>query len=477
MAKTFSFLAVGFVLITAFRCSPPETVVQRYDLVVEGGRVMDPESGLDAVCNLGIQGGRVEEISTNPLEGERIIAARGLVVVPGFIDLHAHGQSEEAFRLMVQDGVTSAFELEVGTGDVSTWYREREEGQILNYGVSIGHIPVRMKVMGDRGGLVPSGPGGSKSATEEQIAEMERLIQEGLGQGAVAVGFGLAYTPAATAAEFETMLRIVAEHGTSAHIHVRGVSSLSRIPTLEGVNEAIAGAAATGASLHVVHVNSSGGAAIAEFLTTIEQARGRGQDVTTEAYPYEAGMTMLESALFDDWESWKEDRFSSLQWVATGERLTRETFIQNRKEGGGVIIHSRTEEMTRTAIENPLTIIASDGIIGHPRISGTYSKVLGKYVRDQAALTLMEALRKMTIEPAQRLAGYVPTMQKKGRLSVGADADITIFDAATVMDRSTYTNPAVPSDGIAYVLVNGVLVVEAGELVPDTRPGRAIRAP
>ena len=103
--------------------------------------------------------------------------------------------------------------------------------------------------------------------------------------------------------------------------------------------------------------------------------------------------------------------------------------------------------------------------------------MLGKYVRDEGALTLMEALRKMTIEPARRLAGYVPAMQKKGRLSVGADADITIFDSEAVMDRSTYTRPDVPSEGIAYVLVNGVLVVESGELVPDTRPGRAIRAP
>ncbi len=377
MRKTIFWSVASLVVLVLFGCTPPETTVERYDLVVQGGRVMDPESGLDAVRNLGIRDGRIAEISASTLVGERTVVATDLVVAPGFIDLHAHGQSEEVFRLMAQDGVTTAFELEVGTGDVSAWYREREGGQILNYGVSIGHIPVRMKVMGDSGTFLPSGPGGSERATDEQRAEMERLIEEGLGQGAVAVGFGLVYTPAATTAEFESMLRIAADHGASAHIHVRGGSSLaSPSGALEGLKEAIAAAAATGASLHVVHANSSGGASIVEFLRTIEQARSRGQDVTTEAYPYEAGMTMIESALFDDWESWEDDRFPRLQWAETGERLTRDTFARYRTEGGGIIIHSRTEDMTRTAVFSPLTMIASDGFLvdgrGHPRTSGSY---------------------------------------------------------------------------------------------------------
>ncbi len=473
MTRTISYSIVGFVAIALVACAPPETTIEPYDLVVQGGRVMDPESGLDAVRNLGIRAGRIEDISENTLEGGRVIDATGLVVAPGFIDLHAHGQSEESFALMVRDGVTSAFELEVGTGDVAGWYGEREGGQILNYGVSIGHIPVRMAVMGDSGDLLPSGPGGSEPATAEQIAEMKRLIEEGLTQGALAVGFGLAFTPAATTAEFETMLQIAADYGASAHIHVRD--------GVDGVNEAIDSAANTGASLHVVHANSTGGAFTAEFLGAIEQALSNGQDITTEAYPYEAGMMEIESAMFDDLESAEDDLFPIVQWAETGERLTRESFARYRAQGGLVIIHNRTEDMTRTAIENPLTMIASDGYIrdgrGHPRTSGTYSKVLGKYVREESVLTLMDALRRMTIEPARRLEGYVPAMEKKGRLTVGADADITIFDPATVIDRSTYMNPTLPSDGIPYVFVNGVLVVEGGELVPNTRPGRGIKAP
>ncbi len=480
MKKTISSLVQACLVMALAGCGPEEMAVERYDLVVQGGRVMDPESGLDGVRSIGIREGRIEEISSDTLVGERIVNAIGLVVSPGFIDLHAHGQSEEAFRLMVQDGVTSAFELEVGTDDIPQWYGAREGGQILNYGVSIGHIPVRMRVMGDSGAFLPSGPGGSERATERQIVEMERLIDEGLRRGALAVGFGLAYTPAATRAEFESILRVAANHDASAHVHVGGTSSLAPDPDLTGLNEALEVAAATGASLHIVHANSSGGPFTTAFLQRIRQARSGGQDVTTEAYPYEAGMTRIESTLFEGWESWEEERFSILEWTGTGERLTRDTFAGYRAAGGGVIIHSRTEEMTRAAIEDSLTMIASDGGIsngqGHPRTSGTFAKVLGMYVREEGLLTLMEALRKMTIQPARRLEGHVPAMRTKGRLALGSDADITIFDPTTVIDRSTYRNPTLPSYGIRYVLVGGTLVVEDDELVADVRPGEPVRA-
>ena len=443
-----------------------------YDIVIRGGRVMDPESGLDAVMNVGVRDGRIETVTEDPLVGARTIDASGLVVAPGFIDLHEHGQIEEAYALMVADGVTSAFELEVGTGDVAGWYAEREGGQIVNYGVSIGHIPVRMIVMDDPGDFLPSGPGGHATASDAQITEMERRIEEGLGQGAVAVGFGTAYTPAATMAEIETMFRVAAAHDAAAHIHVRGGPS--------GLAETIEMAARTNVPLHVVHANSSGGAQTTEFLQVIERARADGQDVTTEAYPYEAGMTEIESALFDDWETWTNDQFNNYQWVETGERLTRETFGRYRADGGTVIIHSRTEEMTLAAISSPLTMIASDGFIengrGHPRTSGSYSKVLGRYVREQGVVGLMDALRRMSLEPARRLEARVPSMRDKGRIRVGADADITVFDPGTVIDRSTYMDATITSLGIEYVLVNGVPVVSDGELAENVRPGQPIRA-
>ncbi|MEZ4416870.1 MAG: amidohydrolase family protein [Gemmatimonadota bacterium] len=443
------------------------------DLVLAGGRVMDPESGLDAIRDVGIRSGRIAAISETALEGARVIDVSGHVVAPGFIDLHEHGQSEEAYGLMVRDGVTSAFEIEVGTGDVSGWYAAREGGQIVNYGVSIGHIPARMSVLGDPGAFLPAGVGGSSAADDAQEAAMEEILRRGLAEGAVAMGFGSAYTPGADMAELERMFRVAAEGGVSAHIHPRNGSA--------GLDSTLTAARRAGAGLHVVHVNSSAGDELDAFLSAIQAARDAGQDVTTEAYPYGAGMTEITSALFDDWQTWPEERFGLHQLVSTGERLTRESFGRARAAGGTVIIHGRSEEQTRAAIASPLSMIASDGFIeggrGHPRTSGTYAKVLGRYVRDEGVVELMDALRRMTLEPARRLQARVPDLANKGRLKVGADADITVFDPNTVQDRSTYEDATIPSAGIPYVLVGGTLVVDGGALVADARPGRAVRAP
>jgi dihydroorotase len=375
--------------------------------------------------------------------------------------------------MMVRDGVTTALELEVGVGDVAKFYDDRKAGQLVNYGASAGHIPVRMKIFNDpSANLLPAGAGGSAHATEAQVAEMERMLRTGLAQGAVAVGVGSAYTPGASMDEIQRVFKVAAENNASVHIHMRN--------GIAGLDSTIAAAKATGAKLHIVHVNSSGDSVLPAFLARIQAARDSGQDVTTEAYPYGAGMTSIQSALLDGWKTWPAERFGRIQLVATGERLTRANFAATRARGGTIIMHDRTEDQTRTAIVSPLSMIASDGFIengrGHPRTSGTYAKVLGKYVREEKALSLTEALRKMTIEPARRLEGRVPTMVAKGRIKVGADADITVFDPATVIDKSTYEDATIPSVGIPYVLVNGQVVVDGGQIT-KARPGRAVRAP
>jgi len=463
-------LAVAVLTVTIAACGAEDG---RHDIVIANGVVIDPESGLFARMNVGIRAGVITTISEEELEGERVIDAVGQIVSPGFVDLHEHGQTEEAYALMVRDGVTSAFELEVGTGDVAAWYADRQGGQIVNYGVSVGHIKARMDVLGDPGaGLLPVGVGGFGSATEEQVVAMEAIIRRGLDEGALAVGFGSAYTPGAEMSEIERMFALAAEYGASAHIHMRG--------GLAGLDSTLSAALHVGAALHIVHVNSSAGAAIEAFLAAIQAAQEADQDVTTETYPYGAGMTEIQSALFDDWEGWPDERFQNHQLVSTGERLTRETFARARREGGTVIIHGRSEEMTRAAVGSPLTMIASDGFIengrGHPRTSGSYSKVLGRYVRDEQLLTLRDAIAKMTIMPARRLEARAPAMAKKGRIQVGADADITVFDPVTVIDHSTYMDATIPAEGILYVIVGGELVVDDGR-VTDARPGRPVRAP
>ena len=174
--------------------------------------------------------------------------------------------------------------------------------------------------------------------------------------------------------------------------------------------------------------------------------------------------------------------FKDVQWAETGERLTAETFEKYRKQGGIVVIHSIPEEAARTAVANPMVMIASDGmpITGakvHPRGQATFSRVLGHYVREEKVLDLMTALRKMTLMPAQRLEKRAPVFKNKGRIRAGADADITIFDPNRVIDKATYEQPLQYSEGIQFVLVNGVPVVKDGQLVDGVLPGRAARAP
>lgn len=444
---------------------------QNFDLVIANGRVIDPESGLDQIRNIGISGRTIAAISAQPLTGRATIDAAGLVVAPGFIDLHAHGQTPETYRYQARDGVTTALELEVGTADIERWYAERKSGRLINHGVSIGHIPVRMAVMRDPGNFLPTGAGAYKAASSAEIKEMVRRIENGLKQGAVSMGAGFPYTPAATQEELIDVLRIAGRNRVPVHVHIRrGVTGLA---------EALKLAAETKASLHVVHINSAATTATVEMLKMIADARAQGLDVTTEAYPYAAGMTEIQSANLDEYQDAPEQRVALLEWPKTGERLNRETFQQYRKIGGPVVLHTNTEEMVNVAVTSPLTMIASDSYwengTGHPRTTGTYSKVLGRYVRENRSLTLMEAIRKMTLMPAERLQARVPAMKTKGRLRVGADADVTVFDAAQIIDRSTYREPDLAPLGIQHVIVNGVPVVAMGHLIEGVAPGRPVR--
>ena len=456
---------------------------QEYDLVILNGRVMDPESGLDAVRSLGISQGKVQAISARPLRGRATVNAVGLVVAPGFIDLHAHGQDQENYTHQAMDGVTTALELEVGVADIDRYYAEREGKTAINYGASIGHVPVRMQMMRDPSpSLVPSGDGANRPATEGEIDEMKRRIEQGLQRGAIAVGFGLQYTPAASRWEALEMFRVAARYRATCHVHIRHMAEKEPANSIQAVEEVIAAAAITGAPLHIVHITSMGLRATPKLLQMIGEAQKRGLDVTTECYPYTAGMTDIASAIFDPgWQQTMSIDYRDLQWVATGERLNAESFARYRKTGGMVVLHTIPEEMMKMAVAHPLTMIASDGLLqdgkGHPRSSGTYARVLGRYVREVKALSLMDALAKMSLRPARRMERLAPAMKNKGRIRIGADADLTIFDPGRVMDRATYEEPAKYSEGIRHVLVGGVAIVKDGQLQSGVTPGRAVRAP
>jgi dihydroorotase len=462
------------------------TAQPAFDLVIAGGRVIDPESGLDAIRHVGIAGDRIAAVSTEALAGRDTLDARGLVVAPGFIDLHRHGHGDGSYRYAARDGVTTVFELEIGTTDVDAWYRMMGPARLINFGVGAGHIGARMQVLGDKGFLLPTGPGRGP-ASAAQVAEVVSLLERGLADGGVAVGIGTGYTPGATADEIAAVFGVASRHGAFVHAHLGGGAA--------GPKAILDLSEKTRVPLHVAHVNSTAGREIREWLDVIATARRRGADVTTEVYPYTASATLIQSALYDGWERWPDERFGTLQWAATGERLTRETFAKYRAQGGSVISHSNTEEALRVGLADPLPMFASDGGRDpadqptHPRASGTFARVLGHYVREERLLTLQDALRRMTIEPARRLESRVPGMRDRGRVRVGAFADLTVFDPARVIDRSTYADAAAYSAGIAHVVVNGVPVVRGGEfddtatlqgqrVALGTRmPGRPIRAP
>jgi N-acyl-D-aspartate/D-glutamate deacylase len=456
---------------------------EKFDLVIANGRVMDPESGLDAVRNVGIAGEKIRAISSGPLIGKTTLDAKGLVVAPGFIDLHEHGQEPRNYQFQAHDGVTTSLELELGSADVAGWYAQREGKSLINFGVSVGHIPVRMKVMHDPGGMLPTGDAAHRMATPEELAEIGEGMEKGFREGALAEGMGVNYTAGASHWEIVEMFKIAERHRASVHVHLRYAGLKEPMTGLAAVEEVIAAAAATGASLHVVHITSMGLKYTPELIAMVQGAQSHGLDVTTECYPYTAGSTELQSAVFDS--GWQESlgiTYKDVQWTETGERLTAETFEKYRKKGGVVVIHSIPEEAARAAVANPIVMIASDGmpITGskvHPRGQGTFSRVLGHYVREEKALDLMLALRKMTLMPAQRLEKRAPVFKDKGRIRVGADADITVFDPARIIDKATYDEPLQYSEGIQFVLVNGVAVLRDGQFVDGVFPGRAERAP
>lgn len=449
-----------------------------YDLVIVNGRVMDPSSGLDAARNVGIVDGVIRAIADQPLRGRDTIDAREMVVAPGFIDLHQHAQDTAGYRVEVLDGTTTALELEGGTVDIDRWYEQRAGKSIINHGVSIGHDQIRMLVMHDPGKSTPIGPAKHRASTPEELTEILAAIDGGLRRGAVAVGMTIEFTPGATPWEIIQVFRAAAKHGAAIHVHVRGLAEPYYFLETE---EIIGASAATGAAAHIVHIQSSLGEDTPRGLDLIRGARARGLDITTEVYPYTASMSEIESADNDDWKSWPDKKFQRMEWALTGERLTRESFARYHAVGGFVVDYNNTEEIVTAAVADSLTMIASDGIlhdgVGHPRVAGTFARILGRYVREQRTLTLMDALRKITIEPARRMERRVPTMASKGRLQLGADADVVVFDPSTIIDGATYREPTLPPKGLRDVVVNGVVIVRNGALRPGVFPGRPVRGP
>jgi hypothetical protein len=311
-----------------------------------------------------------------------------------------------------------------------------------------------------------------ENLTPDEMDKTLANIKTSLEEGGIGIGVPIGYLPKTKASEMFSVFKLAGEMNVLVYTHTRE-------PNILTIQEVIADAVLTGAPLHIVHINSMSLGNIDFSINMVNDAKKKGFDISAELYPYTAGSTLLQSAMFNDgWQERMNISYGDLQWVATGERLTKETYEKYRNEGGVVILHVMKPEWIKTGIAAPGVMIASDGMpyakLAHPRTAGTFSRVLGKYVREDKVIDLNTAIEKMTLLPAKRLEVIAPMMRFKGRIQVGADADITIFNPNTIIDKATFEKGLEFSAGIEYVMVNGTFVLKQGKTVTTVFPGQPV---
>ncbi|MXW01790.1 MAG: D-glutamate deacylase, partial [Holophagales bacterium] len=265
-----------------------------YDLVLAGGRVMDPETGLDAVMDVGISDGTVWAISAEGLEGTEVVDVSGHVVAPGFVDLHAHGQDPFSRDLQVRDGVTAAFELEGGAYPVDEWYEEREGSWRIHFGATASYGAARVLAFGEDEQAATH-----EAASAAQVEAIQETLKDGLAEGALGIGLPLQYQPGASRSEIFRMFQTAAEAGVTVFSHIRYGGVVEPESSIAAVQEMIADAAGSGGSVHIVHIGSSGLAQMPTVIEMIDRAAAGGVDVTTEIYPYTPASTDIRAAIFD----------------------------------------------------------------------------------------------------------------------------------------------------------------------------------
>ncbi len=505
---------VGILCLSVLMASP----LFANDIVIRNGRVIDPESGLDAVRNVAIEDGKIVAISEFELTGETVIDATGHVVSPGFIDLHAHGQNIGDYRMQAMQGVTTALELESGVLPIGDWYAAQEEKSLpINFGASAAWTFGRIATFTDTDPLATPGYFQAAQgrddwkldiANAEQTDRILTLVEEGLREGALGIGINAGYAPGYGQKEYFALAKLAGAYGAATFTHVRYASNLEPQSSFEAVKELIANAALTGTHMHICHINSTSLSDIHATLELVNDAKARGINISVGAYPYGAANTVVGAAMFSG-ENWRERMSSTAENFQLGtDRMTEDELAdyQANKPGTFITWHFLDEEnptdlaLLDASITHPDVLIESDSVFwsyfdenggisnyegdswplpdnvfSHPRSSGTFAKILREYVRERGLMSLEDAIRKMSLMPAQTLEDFVPQMRGKGRMQIGMDADVVVFDPATVTDNATFEDANQPATGVQTVIVNGGVVVRDGELVLDAPHGRPIR--
>jgi N-acyl-D-amino-acid deacylase len=501
-----------------------------WDLLVTGGSVLDGTGAPALRADIAVKGGRIVAVGAG-LRGiaARTIDARGLVVAPGFIDVHVHARAT-LFRVplaenVIRQGVTTIVEGPDGSSPVPLGpFLDRVAASpvAVNVGSFLGQGSVRDKVMG----LV------DRKATSEEMVRMEELVRQGMNDGAFGLSTGLFYVPGTftPTEEVVALSRIVAGMGGTYVSHMRNEAA----GVVDSVKETIAIGEAAGIPVQISHHKAIGRAnwgKTVETLRLVADARARGQDVTLDVYPYTASKTGL-AALLPAWgleggrkamlerladpatrarllaaaaESIRSDRgagdpknvvisTASGKKDAEGKDLARlsvergvsptpenaaETAFRILEAGDATAIyHAMDEGDVERVLRDPGAMIASDGEIPvfgeaspHPRSYGTFARVLAVTVREKKLLTLEEAVRKMSGLPARRLG-----LADRGLLKEGFAADLVVFDPKKVKDVATFAKPHAYATGVADVIVNGVVVLDAGKMT-GARPGKVLYGP
>ena len=476
------------------------------DLILRGGRVLDPETGLDAVRDVVIQGDRIVDVAeATDQVAQRTLDVSGLVVAPGFIDLHSHLRLPAELLLQAMDGVTTALDLEAGAAPVATEYqRAARAGLPVNYGFSACWALHRMRAAGldisagTQAFFTHIGePAWQTQATPGGRARLLDGLAGEIADGALGIGILLGYAPGSSRLEFQDLHELAARLSVPTFTHARGISDPDA--AYDGAAEVVSAALANGAHAHVCHINSTSQRSLDRVHRLIGKASAAGVRITTEAYPYGSGSTAIGSVILDpDNLAGMGLRPSSVVLLSTGERPnTAQRLRELRHEDPAALAIvdfldlsvPDDEALIQRAMLFHDTAIASDAVplVGstswpiaettptHPRTAGTFCRAISWLSRGLGALSLLDVVARATLRPARILAEVAPAMARKGRVQAGADADLAVFDPEVVRDRSDYAAPARTSVGMRHVLVGGTFVVRDGIADPDARPGRPVR--